>query len=132
MGIFLSPINRYFSENCRWVPLIKFLQKNRLAFVQILSRSLTSRQTCEKLQCLYENQMSNNFRQTALLKKNINCNKATKQRIVLKKIGSVSVLKFLQRLALDFPRNFSRGFLTDTCIKKFKKWFQVFQRMKRE
>ena len=30
---------------------------------------LTSRQTGEKLQCLYENLMSNNFRKTALLKK---------------------------------------------------------------
>ena len=29
--------------------------------------------TCEKLQCLYENLMSNNFRKTAVLKKNINC-----------------------------------------------------------
>ena len=28
---------------------------------------LTSRQTGEKLQCLYENLMSNNFRKTALL-----------------------------------------------------------------
>ena len=30
---------------------------------------LTSKQTCEKLQCLYENLMSNNFRKTAVLKK---------------------------------------------------------------
>ena len=30
---------------------------------------LTSRQTCEKLQCLYENLMSNNFCITAVLKK---------------------------------------------------------------
>ena len=30
---------------------------------------LTSRQTGEKLQCLYKNLMSNNFRQTALLEK---------------------------------------------------------------
>ena len=30
---------------------------------------LTSRQTCEKLQCLYEYLMSNNFRGTAVLKK---------------------------------------------------------------
>ena len=67
--------------------------------------------------------MSNNFRKTAFLKKNINCDNATKQRIVLKKFGSVSVLKFLQRLALDFPCNFSRGFLTDTCIENLKKWF---------
>ena len=67
--------------------------------------------------------MSNNFPKTAFLKKNIHFNKATKQRIVLKKFGSVSVLKFLQRLALDFPCNFSRDFPTDTCIENFKKWF---------
>jgi len=30
---------------------------------------LKSRQTCEKLQCLNENLMSNNFRKTAFLKK---------------------------------------------------------------
>ena len=30
---------------------------------------LTSRQAREKLQCLYENLMSNNFRKTAFLKK---------------------------------------------------------------
>ena len=30
---------------------------------------LTSRQTCKKLQCLYENLMSNNFRKTAVLEK---------------------------------------------------------------
>ena len=30
---------------------------------------LTSRQMCEKLQCLYENLMSNNFRKTTVLKK---------------------------------------------------------------
>ena len=35
---------------------------------------LTSRQTCEKLQCLYENLMSNNFLKMAVLKKT----KATK------------------------------------------------------
>ena len=91
-------------------------------FVTVFDPILTSRQTCEKLQCLYD-QMSNNFRKTALLRKKINCNKATKQRIVLKKFGSVSVLKFLQRLAFDFPCNFSRDFLTDTRIENFKKLF---------
>ena len=30
---------------------------------------LTNRQTCEKLQCVYENLMSNNFRKTAVPKK---------------------------------------------------------------
>ena len=34
---------------------------------------LTSRQMCEKLQSLYENLMSNNFRRMAVLKKNMNC-----------------------------------------------------------
>ena len=29
---------------------------------------LTSKQTCEKLQCLYENLMSNNFRKMAVMK----------------------------------------------------------------
>ena len=37
--------------------------------VAVLHAILTSRQTCEKLQCLYENLMSNNFRKTAVLKK---------------------------------------------------------------
>ena len=37
--------------------------------VTILDAILTSRQTCEKLKCLYENLMSNNFRKTAVLKK---------------------------------------------------------------
>ena len=34
---------------------------------------LTSRQTREKLQWLYENLVFNNFRRTAVLKKNVNC-----------------------------------------------------------
>ena len=34
---------------------------------------LTSRQTWEKLQRLYENLMSNNFRKKAVLKKSLNC-----------------------------------------------------------
>ena len=37
--------------------------------VTVFDAILTSRQTSEKLQCLYENQMSNNFRKTAFLKK---------------------------------------------------------------
>ena len=61
-----------------------------------------SRQTREKLQCLYENLMSNNFHITAFQKKKSQT-KATKQRILLKNFGGVSVLKFLQKLALDFP-----------------------------
>ena len=37
--------------------------------VMVFDAFLTSRQTCEKLQCLYENLMSNDFRKTAVLKK---------------------------------------------------------------
>ena len=38
-------------------------------FVTDFDTILTSRQRCEKLQCLYENLMLNNFRKTTLLKK---------------------------------------------------------------
>ena len=38
-------------------------------FVTVFAAILTSRQTREKLQCLYENLMLNNFRKTAVLKK---------------------------------------------------------------
>ena len=37
--------------------------------VTVFDAKLTSRQMCEKLQCLYENLMSNNFHKTAVLKK---------------------------------------------------------------
>ena len=37
--------------------------------VTVFDAILTSRQMCEKLQCLYENPMSNNFNKTAVLKK---------------------------------------------------------------
>ena len=38
--------------------------------VTVLEAILTSRQAGEKLQCLDENLMSNNFRKTAVLEKN--------------------------------------------------------------
>ena len=37
--------------------------------ITVFDAILTSRQTREKLQCLYENLMSNNFRKTVVLKK---------------------------------------------------------------
>ena len=37
--------------------------------VTVFDAILTSRRTREKLQCLYENLMPNNFRRTAVLKK---------------------------------------------------------------
>ena len=48
--------------------------------------------------------MSNNFRKSAVLEKNMNCKlklhiKGFYQHI----LGAVTVLKFLQKLALDFP-----------------------------
>ena len=38
-------------------------------FVTVFDAIMTSRQTREKLQCLYENLKSNNFRKTAVLNK---------------------------------------------------------------
>ena len=37
--------------------------------VIVFDTILTSMQTCEKLQCLYEKRMSSNFNKTAVLKK---------------------------------------------------------------
>ena len=54
---------------------ISFFTNNSKQFMVELSGSgaqwvsKTSRQTCEKLQCLNENLMSNNFRKTAVVKK---------------------------------------------------------------
>ena len=42
--------------------------------VTALEAILTSRQPREKSQCLYKNLMSNNFRKTAVLEKNMKCN----------------------------------------------------------
>ena len=41
----------------------------RIDLVTVFDRILTNRQTREKLQCLYENPMSNNFRKTDFLEK---------------------------------------------------------------
>ena len=76
--------------------------------------------------CMRENLMSNNFRRTAVLKKILIVNESYKARDCTKKFGGVPVLKFLQRLALDFHIfvcNFSREFLTDKCIENLKKRF---------
>ena len=40
-----------------------------IGLTTVFDAILTSRQPREKLQCLYENLMSNNFRKTAVLKK---------------------------------------------------------------
>ena len=44
-------------------------QNQQTTLATVFDAILTSRQTREKLQCLYENLMSNNFRRTAVLKK---------------------------------------------------------------
>ena len=41
----------------------------QIDLITVFNAILMSRQTREKLQCLYENLMSNNFRKTTLLKK---------------------------------------------------------------
>ena len=41
----------------------------KIDLVTVFDAILMSRQTCEKLHCLYENLMSNNFCKTAVLKK---------------------------------------------------------------
>ena len=68
--------------------------------VTVFDATLTSRRTREKLQCLYENLVSNNFRKTAVLKKNNN--------YILKVQSKGSCEKILEAyLCL----NFSRGLL---------------------
>ena len=76
---------------------------DRIDLVTVFDAILTSSKACEKLQCLYTNLMSNNFRKTAAVKKISMSTKATKQRIALENFGGVPELKFFQRLALDFP-----------------------------
>ena len=50
------------------MPLIRL----EIDLVMVFDPFLTSRQTCEKLQCLYENLMLNNFRKMTVMKKNMN------------------------------------------------------------
>ena len=50
---------------------------------------------------LYQNRISNNFRKTADLKKNVNCKLKLHSKVLYKQgFGTVSVLKFLQTLVL--------------------------------
>ena len=51
--------------------------------VTVFHAILTSRQTREKLQYLYENLMSNHFRETAVLKKYVNCKLRPSSYVVL-------------------------------------------------
>ena len=47
----------------------KFVNYSRIDLVTVFDAILTSRQKREKLQCFYENLMSDNFRKIAVLKK---------------------------------------------------------------
>ena len=67
---------------------------NKTDLVTVFDAVLTSKQMCEKLHCLYENLMSNNFRKTALLKKISIANWSYKAKDCPKKFGGVPVLKF--------------------------------------
>ena len=70
--------------------------------------------------------MSNNYRKTAVLNKISIVNYSYKAKDCPKKFGGVPMLKFLQRLSLDYPYiclEFFRDFLKDKCIENFKKRF---------
>ena len=73
--------------------------------VTLFDAILTSRQRREKLQCLYENPMSNNFRKTADCSgKNMNCKLKLHSKGFYQQIWvAATVIKFLEKLALDFP-----------------------------
>ena len=62
--------SRTCQANAEWdFKAIPKCDKGKIDLVTVFEATLTSRQTCEKLQCLYENLMSNNFRKTAALNK---------------------------------------------------------------
>ena len=47
----------------------KYMKAKRIGLITVFDAILTGRQAGVKLQCLYENPMSNNFRKTSVLKK---------------------------------------------------------------
>ena len=69
----------FTKTRCKMTTFIMFSRQNEagsrasallsIDLVTVFDAILTSRQTREKLQCLYENLMSNNFRRTAVLTK---------------------------------------------------------------
>ena len=70
--------------------------------------------------------MSSNFRKTAVLEKYELQTKATQQRIYQQILGAATVLKFLQKLALDFPYiclQFFPGNFYRQMYRKFSKRF---------
>ena len=70
-----------------WIWKKSFLfYRTVIDLVTVFDAILTSRQACEKLQCWYENLMSNNFRKTAVLNKNISCKLKLQSKDCPKKI----------------------------------------------
>ena len=76
-----------------WITGIHYPWYYSIDLVTVFDAILTSRQTREKLQCLYENLMSNNFRRTAVLKKYELWTKASFLGILLQKIEGVTCAK---------------------------------------
>ena len=82
--------------------------------VTVFDAILTSRKTCEKLQCLFKNVMSNNFRKTAVLKKkNMTCKLTLQNKGLLKNwrggrncasISPETCFRFSIYLSAIFPR----------------------------
>ena len=71
--------------------------------VTVLEAILTRRpQPREKLQCLYENLMSNNFRKTAVLKKYELWTKASQKRILLTNFGCRNCAKIFPDACFRF------------------------------
>ena len=90
----------------------------------VLEAILTSRQVCEKLQCLYENLMSNKFCEMHVLKKIYEFyTKATQQRILLTNfwghtsasISPDACFRFSTYLSAIFPADFSQW--AEKCLQ---------------
>ena len=100
--------------------VLAVLKNNKIDLVTVFDAILTSRQTCEKLQCLYENLMSNNFHTTAVLKKNINLfNLCFSPLFQLEKRGRIGNLAKFPKLR-DFSTKMEIPLFTSLRSKRFR------------
>ena len=67
--LFQNRVNRRHPDVDQLFPTLFYTSAFEIVLVTVLEAILTSKQPREKLQCLYENLISNNFRKTAVLKK---------------------------------------------------------------
>ena len=67
--LFQNRVNRRHPDVDQLFPTLFCTSAFEIVLVTVLEAILTSKQPREKLQCLYENLISNNFRKTAVLKK---------------------------------------------------------------